>query len=362
MPRGRNDQLPRDAPVRSPTTTGVLSKLAADRAALVGLDVGHLFRKAGISAVTATGSESRINVRNQIEFLNVTAEALQDKLLGFHLARESDLRELGALYYVMASAAKLGETVDYAVRYSFVINDAIQIHKAANSLSMEFEHVGVERHIDTHQIEFWATSLLRMARIFTGRELVPVSAEFLHQSKGDVSELERYYGCGVNFGSQRDRIVFDPQDAELRNATADPFLNKFLVEYYEGILDRRQLKQNPLRIRVENAITPRLPHGAAVVGNIASDLGMSARTLSRRLAEEGLTFSGILDDIRSNLAIRYLQNNDLSISQIAWLLGYTEVSSFVHAFQRWTGKSPTHLRRQIVQGDGTEENHKVDSQ
>jgi AraC-like DNA-binding protein len=80
---------------------------------------------------------------------------------------------------------------------------------------------------------------------------------------------------------------------------------------------------------------------------MASDLGMSARTLSRRLAEEGLAFSAILEELRSNLASQYLHNSDLLISEIAWRLGYAEVSSFVHAFQRWTGKSPTYVRRQL---------------
>ena len=122
-------------------------------------------------------------------------------------------------------------------------------------------------------------------------------------------------------------------------------MNKFLVDYYEDAISGRQIWRQPLRTRVENAITPRLPHGTMNISNIASDLGMSVRTLSRRLADEGQTFSTILEELRSDLANRYLQNSSLSISQIAWLLGYSEVSSFAHAFQRWTGKL-AHLRTQ----------------
>jgi AraC-like DNA-binding protein len=167
--------------------------------------------------------------------------------------------------------------------------------------------------------------------------------------------MGRYFGCRTEFGGANDQISFDIQEAKLSLVFADPFLNRFLVNYYEEVIAGRYPKQQSVRTRVENAIVPRLPHGTMSIGNIADDLNMSARTLSRRLAQEGVTFSTILEELRSDLASRYLQNNNLSISQIAWLLGYSEVSSFVHAFQRWTGSSPTHARRQISDALSPEE-------
>jgi AraC-like DNA-binding protein len=77
---------------------------------------------------------------------------------------------------------------------------------------------------------------------------------------------------------------------------------------------------------------------------ISRKLGMSQRTLARRLAAEGLTFAGILDELKLELAKRYLQDEDLRISQIAWLLGYRESSAFTHAFHRWFGKTPRQMR------------------
>jgi AraC-like DNA-binding protein len=87
-----------------------------------------------------------------------------------------------------------------------------------------------------------------------------------------------------------------------------------------------------------------LPHGRAHSGEIARRLGVSKRTLTRRLAAEGTTFSGVLESLRRNLARRYLAEQELSISQIAWLLGYGEVSSFTHAFKRWAGQTPRQAR------------------
>jgi AraC-like DNA-binding protein len=87
-----------------------------------------------------------------------------------------------------------------------------------------------------------------------------------------------------------------------------------------------------------------LPHGKANLEVVAHQLGLSQRTLARRLAVEGLNFSAVLGDLKTDLARRYLADNELSISQIAWLLGYREVSSFTHAFKRWSGKAPRQTR------------------
>ena len=124
------------------------------------------------------------------------------------------------------------------------------------------------------------------------------------------------------------------------------YLNELLTAYCEEALARRRTGRGGLRADVENAIVPLLPHGEARAGQVARRLGMSQRTLARRLASEDLTFASVLDGLRLDLADRYLADADLSISEIAWLLGYREVSAFTHAFKRWTGKTPREVRTQ----------------
>jgi AraC-like DNA-binding protein len=87
-----------------------------------------------------------------------------------------------------------------------------------------------------------------------------------------------------------------------------------------------------------------LPHGRAEVSEVARRLGISSRSLSRKLYEEGVTFAEILDELRKALAKRYLDEHELQVSEIAWLLGYQEVSSLTHAFKRWTGMTPRQFR------------------
>jgi AraC-like DNA-binding protein len=122
---------------------------------------------------------------------------------------------------------------------------------------------------------------------------------------------------------------------------ADPYLNALLVKYCEEALARRRKKAATWQSKVENAVVPLLPHGHARIGTIAAELGVSRRTLARRLADEGLTFRKVLDDLRFDLSKRYLREEDLPISEIAWLLGYRETSALNHAFKRWTGRTPT---------------------
>jgi AraC-like DNA-binding protein len=128
--------------------------------------------------------------------------------------------------------------------------------------------------------------------------------------------------------------------------SADPYLNQLLLKYCEEALAHRPAHGATLRSSVENAITPLLPHGKANAGEVARQLGTSHRTLARRLAAEKLTFSEIQTELKTDLAKRYLRDGDLPISQIAWLLGYREVSAFTHAFKRWTGTAPRQSRAQ----------------
>ena len=99
-----------------------------------------------------------------------------------------------------------------------------------------------------------------------------------------------------------------------------------------------------LRTRVENAIASVLPHGRVLVEDVARSLGMSERTLARKLSDEGLNFTEILQQLRHDLAVRYLDDRKLHVSKVAWLLGFREVSVFTHACKRWAGKTPSEMR------------------
>jgi AraC-like DNA-binding protein len=187
---------------------------------------------------------------------------------------------------------------------------------------------------EPHASPTFATVLLRIAREITGTALRPIRVTFVHRRCATSRHLDAYFGCEIAFGSERDALVFRPETADLPLIGADPYLHDLLVAYCDVALANLARPAGTLRTRVENATIPLLPHGKARAGEVARALGLSLRTLARRPAADGLTFAGILRELRGDLARHYLQDSSLSISEIAWLLGFQEVSAFTNAFKR----------------------------
>jgi AraC-like DNA-binding protein len=156
--------------------------------------------------------------------------------------------------------------------------------------------------------------------------------------------LTRFVGTNVQFGADTDEFALNVGARELPLIHSDSYLNDLLLKNCEAALAHRRSDLSQLRTRVENAISSLLPHGRVILGDIARTLGMSKRTLARKLSDEGLNFTEILEQLRRDLAVRYLDDRKLHVSKIAWLLGFHEVSAFTHAFKRWTGKTPSQMR------------------
>ena len=141
-----------------PSANGGIARLAYAQAKAAGVDVDLLLKKTGLTRQQIDDPGVRLKVRDQISFLNLAADALQDDLLGFHLARPSDLREIGLLYYVSASSETLSEVLQRAARYSALANEGVSLtYRDSGEVCITLDYVGVSRHLDRHQIEFFLT-------------------------------------------------------------------------------------------------------------------------------------------------------------------------------------------------------------
>lgn len=330
-----------------PTAIGTITRLAYARAKAAGIELEPLLTKAGLTKQQIEDIGARLSVQRQISFLNLAASALQDEFLGFHLAQKPDLRELGLLYYVPASSEILGEALRRVARYSSMANESLSPkYFEGKDIRIVIKYVGVARHLDRHQIEFCLTVLIRLCRHLTGCRVEPSRVRLTHRYAGNSSEFAAFCGGDIEFGATVDEVAFASSSSHIPVVSADPYLNKLLIANCEEALSLRPIKQGPFRSVVENAIAPLLPHGNARAGEIARRCGLSQRTFARRLTSESLTFSDVLNRLRCDLATQYLADQDLSVSEIAWLLGYQEVSAFTNAFKRWTGKTPREARSQ----------------
>src|SRR5262249_40955239 len=155
-----------------------------------GLDVRPLLRQANLTPHQIRNTNLRLGVHDQISFLNLVAKALQDDLLGFHLAQLPDLRELGFLYYVSASSETLGEALHQLARYASIANEGVSPkYFGGKDIGINFRYVGVSRHLDRQQIEFFVATLVRLCRQLTGTRLVPKRVRLVHLRDGKYSEL-----------------------------------------------------------------------------------------------------------------------------------------------------------------------------
>ncbi len=249
---------------RLPSTTGTIARLAYFKAKAAGVALDPLLGKAGLTRRQIEDPHVRLKVRDQIKFLNLAASALDDDLLGFHLAQIPDLREHGLLYYVLASSEILIDVISRAERYSSIVNEGISLKCIdGKQVGIAFHYVGVSRHLDRHQIEYWMTVAMRAFRQLTGRHLLPSRVRLAHPRKRGSADFAEFFGREIEFGAAVDEITFTPGARRLPVVSADPHLNKLLITYCEDAISHRPGQPSSFRSSVENAIVPLLPHGKA---------------------------------------------------------------------------------------------------
>ena len=328
-----------------PTSIGLAVHLAVAQLERRGIDPAPLLAQSGLSQA-AVASHKRIKVRAAIDFLERVSRALKDDWIGLTLAADFDLRRNGhALLRGCVHRSDSANALKRLDRYERVANEALDLRivKGTGGRVANFPMRGVPRHMDRHLMEAIAVAILRLCRQLVGRKIVPVAASFVHH-RADGRKIQQVLGCDVSFGAPVDELDFDADVMDLPLVGYDPYLNDLMVRSCEETIAVRSSNSSPFRTEVENIIVPLLPHSEAQARKVAQRMNLSERTLARRLAAEGLSFSEILDQMRRELAIRYLEQN-LRASDITWRLGFQQPSAFSHACRRWTGKSPSEFRR-----------------
>ncbi len=329
-----------------PTTTGFPARRAVAALRNHDIDPAPLLQRVGLSEQDLNKHENRISAAAQARLLEFAAEALHDPALGLHIATEVNPRELGLVFYVASAAKDLGEAIALLVRYCRIVNEAIrvQLTRRSSDLVVEVHLVGVPRFRAAQNTELGIAVVLKSLREITGRNVHPTKITLVHMHNSDFPEFERFCGCPVEFGGTSDQLVFSNKSLALPLITEDMHLLDAFRPICDEAAKQRETAPESLRALVENEAQKLLPHGRAQRRNVAKKLALSTRTLARRLASEGTTFEEVVDGLRRSLALQYIKTPSISLSQIAWLLGYEGATSFNQAFRRWTGVSPSAAR------------------
>jgi AraC-like DNA-binding protein len=174
--------------------------------------------------------------------------------------------------------------------------------------------------------------------------MAPIEVQFRHPAPDYAAEHERVFRTRVRFEAERDAVVLPARDLDLPLTNPDPGLCSILDRHAQKLLEGLpQIAQFSARVR--ELCAGMLKDGTANAERVAHKLQMSERTLRRRLKEEGTTFDVLVDELRRAMTQHYLDYPDMSLEQIAFMVGYSEAGAFRRAFRRWYGTSPTSYRR-----------------
>jgi AraC-like DNA-binding protein len=310
-----------------------------------GLDRQELMDQAGFSASELEDPDSRVPLGKICNVWRVMIDRTRDPGLGLHLGIETEVRELGLVGYAAYHSQTLRAAFDRIARYSRIVNEALVAHMIDEDDRGTFA-VDKAPRLDSlrHPIDGRMASAMAVARELTGVDLTPLEVRLPYPRPEDTAEHRRVFQCPVHFDQPESMLVFRKVDLDRGVVHADEtlsgYLDKLAADSLESLSADVTFKQ-----RVRRAIWSELSGGKPNVRQIAKQLGVSPRTLQRRLEEERTSFAAELDGLRHEMASRLLQDQHLAVYEIAFLLGYSEPSTFYRAFRRWKRVSPQEYRR-----------------
>jgi AraC-like DNA-binding protein len=271
------------------------------------------------------------------------AKLLSDPLLGLHVAEYAEHGRFGVVEYAARSAATLRGALEQLVRHGRLINPEVRFAIEPAPSGARFSHriAGEPLALGRHGNEFTIAVLLTQSRRLARREVAPRRVWLAHAAPPERALVERFFGTPeVVFGAADNAILFGDDVLDMPVASADPGLLSVL-QAYARTLAPEEPGADDLASRVRSRMRAAFTGGQApAVEPIAAALRMSARTLQRRLTDEGTSFAALLDEERCALAQQHVAEGTLPLGEVAYLLGYSDPRAFARAFRRWTGKSP----------------------
>jgi len=327
-------------------TRGVAARETLNYLDRRGIDAEPALFGAGISRHQLSQDDIGLPVASQYRFLELAAAEANDQLLGLHVAAEMDLRSIGLLFYLTESAPAVSEALKNLARYSRTTNEAlaVAISRQRDEVILEIRHLQDSGEPHRQFFELLALWFIRTLQKETNRDFTLLRVTFTHTRNADLREVHRLLRCPVDFAQGVDSWVLPQRVMDLPIVSGDSQLLKILTAHADDLLAERH-SVTGLQSMVANQLASLLPSGESRAAVVARQLGMSQRSLTRHLADEGTTFAEILEQLRRRLASRYLADDRMSVQQTAWLLGYSEVGAFNHAYKRWTGTAPRRMRK-----------------
>jgi AraC-like DNA-binding protein len=323
--------------------TGLLEAIAAR-----GGDPDQILRKFEIDRSAFSEPEGFIPSSIFAGILEAAAQATADDCFGLHLGENYNPRNIGPLVYVVLNSPTLRAGIENFERYLQVYNEAAKWFFTSEGNRGYIRYLLTDLGINSlrHSNEHGMTIAFNMLRMMVGSHWAPKEVQFVHEAPEQTSEHLRIFRAPVSFGCKTNAIVIDRQFVEREVPAADQRLYQILKRYLDQVLSEMP-REDSLLASVHRATAETMRDGDLKLARVAKQMAMSARTLQRQLKERGVDFKQLTDETRRRFAVNYLKERKHTLTEVAFLLGYSEVSAFNRAFKRWTGSTPLEYRRSI---------------
>lgn len=314
------------------------------------IDASKALKECGISQTGVADQESRIAAEKFSELIAYCNKKLARHDFSILIAEQFHPGMFHALGYAMMSSNTLQDALECIAHYKRVLSNTCKLinHELNKQLVFEmniFTYETTNRPVlSLLAVETFLATIIRFSRELVSLDFTPEKVCFSYaQPLYDVTYLEDFFNCEIAFGCEQSSIYFNLAKSKEKLMCGNPLI----THSHEKMLDEfmARLNKNDLSHVIKTKIFELLPLGAPSQSAIAKDLGMSLRNLQRKLHTQGTSYKEILENTRKKLAMDYIIQQHLSLSEIGYLVGFSSVGNFNRAFKRWTNQTPGDYRQ-----------------
>lgn len=329
---------------RSTSTSTDMARILLRYASEIRVDPDEILEIVDLDPSVVGNAEARIPVKQLNAIWEEIALRAEDQDLGLHFGEAAQGFVGGhVLFSVMMNCPTVAKAIEKVARYHGLLSDFVQIRltQQGKYAYLSWEPVRRDIELDRHHSEAVFATLVSILRGLTKDGIHLVEARFNHPRPRDTTEHRRVFRCPVVFGWHKNELVIRRQDLSLPVFLANPELLDILEQFAQKSLERLYTPDT-WADRVTRSLGRILAQGEKPsVDAVGFDLAIGTRHLQSKLKAEGTTYRQLLDRVRQEFALDYLKRTGMTMCDIAFLLGFSEQSTFNHAFKRWTGSSPT---------------------
>ena len=321
-----------------------ITKAWAQRFAADKIPVAALLRRAGLPAILFEQDKIYVTTAEIFALWRAVAEMCPDPGFGLRLGTELRFERSHPVAIAGVCSRSFGDALKRLARYKqLTCPEEIRVQRKEQETSVEFFFLEAKEAEPDIMVDVGLSWILNVARRGSDGEIKPLRLDLIRPTK-HRELLEGHFGCRVRFKADRNALVFHSDDLDRPFVTQNEELVTLIAAQLDSELNSRNTSKDAGEL-VKQTLRRSLAGKRPTVQDVAEELGLSVRTLQRRLSESKVSFQGLLEDVRRELAHHYLLQATAEFNEVAFLLGYEDANSFFRAFQEWEGLTPTEWRR-----------------